>query len=181
MLTDGKTRGVNVGVRPRIKRSGVYIVKTHIWYIERLVWGVAGIVTLAGSLLAALHNHNWAYLILCVGISSVLVSLTGFCIIGNILYRLGVEPLLDESLKSGGKGTFYLMQTDRWFLERYIYLIVGINLSWTALLARFHNPYWLSFPIFVGAATIVFVFTGFCILANLLYRLGAEPRLCRNL
>lgn len=181
MLTNGQTQKVPLVVQPKTKRSGVYIVKTHIWYIERLVWGVAGIVTLAGSLLAALHDRNWAYLILCVGISSVLVSLTGFCFIGNILYRLGVEPLLDESIKSGGRGTFYMMQTDKWFLERYIYFIVGVNLSWTALLARFHSPYWLSFPIFVGAATIVFVFTGFCILANLLYRLGAEPRLCRNL
>jgi hypothetical protein len=163
------------------KRSGVYIIKTHIWYVERLVWVIAAIVMLMGSLLSVLHDLNWAFLILCVGMSSVFVSITGFCVVGNILYRLGVKPMLEESLKSGRKSTFYLMQTDRWFLERYIYLIVGINLSWTALFVRFHSLYWLWFPIFVGVATIVFAFTGFCILANLLYRLGAEPRLCRNL
>jgi hypothetical protein len=75
--------------------------------------------------------------------------------------------------------TLYFMQTDRWFLERYIYLFVGVNLSLSSMLARFYNPYWLLFTGFVGTATIIFSFTGFCIMANLLYRLGAEPRLCR--
>jgi len=75
----------------------------------------------------------------------------------------------------------YFMQTDRWYLERYIYLFVGVNLSISSMLARFVSPYWLLFTGFVGSATIVFSFTGFCIMANLLYRLGAEPRLCRYL
>jgi hypothetical protein len=163
------------------KRTGVYIIKTHIWYLERMVWLVAAFVLLLGSILSFLHSSNWAFIILCVGLSSVFVSLTGFCIVGNVLYRLGAEPLLLESLKPKRRGTFYFMQTDKWYLERYIYLIVGINLSWTSVLVKFHSIYWLLFPVFVGAATIVFAFTGFCILANLLYRLGAEPRLCRNL
>lgn len=71
------------------------------------------------------------------------------------------------------------MQTGRWFLERYIYMFVWVNLSLSSMLARFCNPNWLYFTGLVGAATIVFAFTGFCIMANLLYMLGAEPRLCR--
>jgi hypothetical protein len=47
------------------------------------------------------------------------------------------------------------------------------------MLARFFSPGWLYFTGFVGSATIVFAFTGFCIMANLLYRLGAEPKMCR--
>jgi hypothetical protein len=182
MLANGNLQeGTLNGVRPRRKRSGLYIIKTHIWYLERFVWIIAAMVLLMGSLLSVLHSHNWAVLILAVGVSSVFVSLTGFCVVGNILYRLGVKPLLEKSLKAGEKSKFYFMQTDRWYLERHIYLIVGINLSWTALLVRFHSLWWLCFPVFVGAATVVFAFTGFCILANLLYRLGAEPRLCINL
>ena len=165
----------------KIRRSGVYMVKIHIWYIERLVWIIAGIVMLVASLLASLHNHNWSFLVLFAGLSSVMVSLNGFCLVGNILYRFGVMPLLEDSIKPGGKGKFYRMQTDIWYLERYIYLIVGTNLSIAAILARFHSSLWLWFPGFVGAASVVFSFTGFCILANILYRLGAEPRLCRNL
>lgn len=162
-------------------RWDIYLVKTHIWYIERMVWIIAGCIMFTAAILAAFVNINWVFLVLCVGLSSVMVSLTGFCLVGNILYRLGVMPLLESSLKTGLKSRFYRMQTDRWYLERYIYLIVGTNLSLTALLARFHTPLWLWFPTFVGAASVVFAFTGFCILANMLYRLGAEPRLCINL
>jgi hypothetical protein len=35
-------------------RSGVYIVPTNRWYIERTVWLVAGVVLLTGTALAAL-------------------------------------------------------------------------------------------------------------------------------
>ncbi len=40
-------------------RSGVYIVPTHRWYIERTVWLVAGIVLLVGTALAALVRPQW--------------------------------------------------------------------------------------------------------------------------
>ncbi|MBA4372107.1 MAG: DUF2892 domain-containing protein [Thermodesulfovibrio sp.] len=71
------------------------------------------------------------------------------------------------------------MQTDHWYLERYIYLFVGVNLSISSMLSVFYSSNWLYFTGFVGTATLTFAFTGFCIMANLLYRLGAEPRLCR--
>jgi hypothetical protein len=40
-----------------------------------------------------------------------------------------------------------------------------------------HSLWWLAFTGFVGAAMIWFAATGFCIMANGLYWLGAEPRL----
>jgi hypothetical protein len=40
-----------------------------------------------------------------------------------------------------------------------------------------HSPWWLAFTGFVGAAMVWFAATGFCIMANGLYWLGAEPRL----
>ncbi len=163
------------------KRSGLYLVKTYTWYVERLVWLVAGIDVLASSVLTSVYNPDWAFSILFVGLCSIMVALTGFCVVGNILCLLGARPMIPSKADSGGKcrRSLYFMQTDHWFLERYIYMFVGINLSISSMLARFYSPYWLFFTGFVGTATITFAFTGFCIMANLLYRLGAEPRLCR--
>jgi len=163
------------------KRSGLYLVKTYTWYVERLVWLVAGTDVLASSVLTTLHHPNWAFSILFVGLCSIMVALTGFCVVGNILCLFGARPMIPAKAGSGGKWrrSLYFMQTDHWFLERYIYMFVGVNLSISSMLARFYNPYWLFFTGFVGTATITFAFTGFCIMANLLYRLGAEPRLCR--
>jgi hypothetical protein len=69
------------------------------------------------------------------------------------------------------------MQTDRWYLERRIYLAVGINISLASILSLLHSPWWLAFTGFVGVAMVWFAATGFCIMANGLYWLGAEPRL----
>ena len=40
-------------------RTGVYIVPTHRWYIERTVWLIAGIVLLTSTGLALLVNPLW--------------------------------------------------------------------------------------------------------------------------
>jgi hypothetical protein len=74
-------------------------------------------------------------------------------------------------------GKLYFMQTDRWYLERRIYLAVGINISIASILSLVHSPWWLAFTGFVGVAMVWFAATGFCIMANGLYWLGAEPRL----
>ncbi|SPQ00248.1 conserved membrane hypothetical protein [Candidatus Sulfobium mesophilum] len=163
------------------KREGLYLVKTYTWYVERLVWLVAGTDVLASSILSAVHHPNWTFSILFVGLCSVMVALTGFCVVGNILCLFGFRPMIPVKVESAKKWrrSLYFMQTDRWFLERYIYMFVGVNLSLSSMLARFYSPNWLFFTGFVGTATITFAFTGFCIMANLLYRLGAEPRLCR--
>jgi hypothetical protein len=71
----------------------------------------------------------------------------------------------------------YFMQTDRWYLERRIYLVVGFNISVASLLVIVHGLWWLSFIVFVGGAMVWFAATGYCIMANMLYALGAEPRL----
>ncbi len=164
-----------------MNKRGIFFVKTDRWYVERLVWMIAGTVVLVSSILTAWHSPDWAYLILIVGACSIIVALTGFCTVGNILYLLGVKPMLQRPADSRGvrSSALYFMQTDTWFLERYIYLFVGINLSLSSLLVRFYSPYWLLFTVFVGTASIVFSFTGFCIMANFLYWLGAEPRLGR--
>jgi hypothetical protein len=41
--------------------------------------------------------------------------------------------------------------TDRWYLERRIYMGVGINLTVASVLSLVHSAWWLLFPAFVGA------------------------------
>jgi Protein of unknown function (DUF2892) len=156
-------------------RRGIYIVPTHRWYIERTVWLIAGIVLLIGTALAVLVQPAWVLLIIATGFASITVALTGFCLVGNVLRLFGFTPMLGRSTVT--PRNLYFMQTDRWYLERRIYLAVGINLSIASVLALVHSPWWLLFTGFVGVAMVWFAATGFCIMANSLYWLGAEPRL----
>ncbi len=156
-------------------RSGIYIVPTHQWYIERTVWLIAGFVLLGSTALAALVQPLWVLLVIATGLASITVSLTGFCVVGNVLHLLGFTPMLGRSAPTWRN--LYFMQTDRWYLERRIYLAVGINISVALVLSLLHSPWWLLFTSFVGAAMVWFAATGYCIMANSLYWLGAEPRL----
>ena len=141
---------------------------------ERTVWLIAGIVLLTATTLSALVNPAWAFLIIATGAASVTVALTGFCVVGNVLKRLGFAPMLGANAP---ESKWYRMQTDRWYLERRIYLAVGINISIASVLSMVYSPWWLAFTGFVGAAMVWFAATGYCIMANGLYWLGAEPRL----
>ena len=160
-------------------RSGVYMVPTSRWYIERTVWLIAGIVLLTCTALALWVDPRFALLIVATGISSIVVALTGFCIVGNVLHRLGFSSMLGE--KGPKAGDWYFMQTDSWYLERRIYLVVGFNISVASVLSIVWTPWWLAFTAFVGGAMVWFAATGFCIMANGLYWLGAEPRLAPEL
>ncbi|HET7295823.1 MAG TPA: hypothetical protein VFI66_01700, partial [Gemmatimonadales bacterium] len=95
-------------------RSGVYIVPTHRWYIERTVWLIAGFVLLTSTALAVLVQPLWVLLVIATGLASITVALTGFCIVGNVLYRLGFTPMLGRTDPQAGN--LYLLQTDRWYL-----------------------------------------------------------------
>ncbi|HEY7028183.1 MAG TPA: hypothetical protein VH438_11280 [Gemmatimonadales bacterium] len=156
-------------------RSGIYIVPTDRWYVERTVWLIAGCVLLCATALAALVHPLWVLVVVVTAMFSITVALTGYCVVGNILTRFGFLPRL---AREGWKpGQPYFMQTDSWYLERRIYLAVGINLTVASVLSLVHSPWWLVFTGFVGTAMVWFAGTGFCIMANGLYWTGAEPRL----
>lgn len=156
-------------------RSGVYIVPTDRWYIERTVWLIAGVVLVSCSALAVFRQPLFALGITATGLASIFVALTGFCIVGNVLQRLGFRGLLARP--EPNRWNLYFIQTDKWYLERRIYLVVGINISIASVLSIVHSPWWLAFTGFVGGAMFWFAGTGYCIMANGLYWLGAEPRL----
>ena len=128
---------------------------------------------LAATLLAWLVDPRFVLLVAATGITSIGVALTGFCPIGNILYRFGFRGRLADPARPG----LYFMQTDRWYLERRIYVTVGVNITIGSVLSLVYSPWWLGFTGFVGVAMVWFAGTGYCILANILYWIGAEPRL----
>ena len=151
------------------------MVPTRSWYIERTVWLIAGFVLL-GSTALALWVHPLAVLgVIATGLVSINVALTGFCPIGSVLKQLGFPPMLENPARTQSR--LYFMQIDRWYLERRIYGAVGLNISIASILSIAVSPWFLAFTGFVGVAMVWFAATGFCIMANGLYWLGAEPRL----
>ena len=156
-------------------RRGIYIVPTNEWYIERTVWLIAGLVLLASTALALFVDPRFVLGVIAAGVLSVTVALTGFCVVGNVLHRLGFASRLGE--RGAARPQFYFMRTDSWYLERRIYAAVGVNITVASVLSIVHSAWWLAFTGFVGVAMVWFAATGFCIMANGLYWLGAEPRL----
>jgi hypothetical protein len=140
-------------------RTNHYIVPTHRWYIERTVWLIAGIVLLGSTALALLWNPLWILGVTATGLVSINVSLTGFCPVGNVLRLLGFTPMLGS--KTPTRWNMYFLQTDRWYLERRIYLAVGINISVASALVLAHSPWWTLFTGFVGGAMVWFAATGY--------------------
>jgi hypothetical protein len=81
----------------------VYIASTDRWYLERIIWLVAGVFTLGGTLLAWLHSPYWLILTALVGINLIIFALTGFCIMANILYRLGARSCCNAPNKPASR------------------------------------------------------------------------------
>lgn len=161
---------------------GLYIVHTERWYTERAVWGISGVVVLTATALAAVVDPRLVFLVACVGLFSVANALTGVCVVSTALLQIGMPSRLTPP---GPRPTlfgrpYYRMRTDSWYLERGIYVIVGVNLTLASILTVVHSPLWLLFTGFVGTASLVFARTGFCPVANVLYQLGFEPRLGRD-
>jgi len=154
-------------------RTGVYIVPTDRWYIERTVWLIAGIVLLTSTAMALLVNRLFILGVIATGLVSINVALTGFCPVGNVLRLFGFTSMLGSERTT----RWYRMKTDKWYLERRIYLFVGINITVASTIILFYTPWLALFTGFVGGAMVWFAATGFCVMANGLYWLGAEPRL----
>ncbi len=72
----------------------MYIAKNDTWYMERLIWLIAGIFTLTGTILAVVHSPYWLILTGFVGVNLLIFAFTGFCIMANILDKLGVKSCI---------------------------------------------------------------------------------------
>ncbi|MEI1277456.1 YgaP-like transmembrane domain [Leptospira venezuelensis] len=63
---------------------------TQNWYLERVLFLIAGSVSLIGLLVANFLSPWGLLLNLLVGVNMILFSVTGFCPMGFVLTRLGV-------------------------------------------------------------------------------------------
>lgn len=69
----------------------------------------------------------------------------------------------------------YFSENKFWYLERVTYLMGGFFNLIGILLSIFVHPYWIALPILVGINLFIYSLTGFCIMANILYKLGVKP------
>ena len=101
------------------------------------VWLIAGVVLLASTVLAVLVNPLWIFGVIATGLVSINVAFTGFCPIGNVLK-------LSASKRRSACRTakFYFLQTDSWYLERRIYVTVGVNIILGSILFLLYSPWW---------------------------------------
>jgi hypothetical protein len=75
----------------------MYLLKTDSWYLERIIFLMAGILVLASSILAWAHSIYWLILTLLVGLNLFILAVTGFCPSAAILNRIGVKPRLGQT------------------------------------------------------------------------------------
>src|SRR5215831_1621280 len=106
-------------------RNRIYIVPTDDWYIERAVWLIAGSVLLVSTTLAWLVEPRFIVFVAITGMTSIWVSLTGLCPVGNVLHWLGLRGRLADPARP----ELYVMRHDSWYLERRIYPTVGVNIT----------------------------------------------------
>ncbi len=78
------------------KEKPVYKAPTDRWYLERIIWFIAGTVVSVGILLGLLVHTYWFALPLLAGINMLIYAFTGFCPVAVILHGLGVKSRLKD-------------------------------------------------------------------------------------
>ncbi len=73
----------------------------------------------------------------------------------------------------------YIVPTDRWYIERTVWLIAGVVLLAATGLAALLHPLWVLAVVGTGIVSIGVALTGFCPVGNVLARLGFRPMLAR--
>ena len=68
------------------------------WYRERIILLMAGLFNLIGLTLAYFFSPYFLILCLLVSINLTIYSITGFCIMGAILFKLGIKSQKECSL-----------------------------------------------------------------------------------
>ncbi len=61
-------------------------------------------------------------------------------------------------------------------LERWIRMIAGTFILVSVALSRLHSPYWLLFTAFVGANLLQSSLTNWCLMEDLLRKLGVREQ-----
>lgn len=69
----------------------MYRLATENWYLERVIFLMAGTLTLIGTVLAWTYSMYWLILTALVGLNLLVFALTGFCPSASLMYKLGLK------------------------------------------------------------------------------------------
>ena len=75
----------------------MYIAKIDSWYLERIIWLIAGIFILFSIALTIFVSKYWLILTGLVGVNLIIFSLTGFCPMAIFLNKVGIESIYKDS------------------------------------------------------------------------------------
>ncbi len=83
----------------------MYRAPTDYWYLERIIWLIAGVVVLGGISLGLLVNRYWFILPMLAGFNMIVFSFTGFCPMAVFLTGVfKVEPMIKPArMEESGK------------------------------------------------------------------------------
>ena len=69
----------------------VFKIKTTHWYIGRMVYLLAGLITLISSFLVLFTGKtSWVLLALFVALMQIIFALTGYCVSAIIMDKIGI-------------------------------------------------------------------------------------------
>jgi len=74
----------------------MYKLKTDTWFLERIVFLVAGILVLGAVALGLKVNSNFFYFAGFIGFMQIFFALTGLCPMAILLEKLGAKGRLDK-------------------------------------------------------------------------------------
>ena len=77
----------------------MYIARKDAWYMERIIWLIAGVMSLGSAILAWCVSPYWLILTGLVGINLIIFALTGFCVMANVLYHFGIRSCCQIKVK----------------------------------------------------------------------------------
>jgi len=72
----------------------MYLLKTDSWYLERVIFFMAGVMNALSILLVLVYSSTWLILTGFVSLNLLVFSLTGFCPSAAFLHRAGVKCCL---------------------------------------------------------------------------------------
>ena len=84
----------------------MYLLKTDNWYLERVLFLMAGCMTLLSGILILVHSIYWIILTFLVALNLLVLALTGFCPSAVLFHKAGLKGRLGrtETRKTVAKG-----------------------------------------------------------------------------
>ncbi len=75
----------------------MYLLKTDSWYLERILFLLAGCMNSLSIVLVLLHSIWWLILTGLVSVNLLVRALTGFCPSAAFLSRMGIKSRLSRA------------------------------------------------------------------------------------